>query len=75
MIVPYQNLSAEALRGLVEAFITREGTDYGAEEIALDVKVEQVMARIRTGEVVVVYDAGSETAGLALARELDGPTS
>ncbi len=39
MIIPYQMLSPEALRGVIEAFITREGTDYGAQEVALDTKV------------------------------------
>jgi len=35
-------LSPEALRGVIEAFVTREGTDYGAQEVPLDTKVFQV---------------------------------
>jgi uncharacterized protein len=29
MMIPHRMLSPEALRGVIEAFITREGTDYG----------------------------------------------
>ncbi len=29
MIIPHHMLSPETLHGVIEAFITREGTDYG----------------------------------------------
>jgi uncharacterized protein YheU (UPF0270 family) len=29
MIIPHRMLSPDALRGVIEAFVTREGTDYG----------------------------------------------
>jgi uncharacterized protein YheU (UPF0270 family) len=35
-------LSPEALHGVIEAFITREGTDYGLHEVPLVTKVGQV---------------------------------
>lgn len=37
--VSYTELSAEALRGVVEEFVTRAGTDYGAVERSLDQKI------------------------------------
>jgi uncharacterized protein YheU (UPF0270 family) len=43
-VVPYTELSADALQGVVEAFVLREGTDYGATEYALGRKVAQVLA-------------------------------
>ncbi len=30
MIIPHHMLSPEALHSVIEAFVTREGTDYGA---------------------------------------------
>ena len=42
MIIPHRTLSPDALRGVIEAFVTREGTDYGAQEVPLDTKVLQV---------------------------------
>ena len=47
MIIPHWMLSPEALRGVIEAFVTREGTDYGAQEVPLDTKVLQVQQRTR----------------------------
>ena len=39
MIIPHRRLSPAALRGVIEAFITREGTDYGLHEVPLATKV------------------------------------
>jgi uncharacterized protein len=54
--VPYEALSAQALRGLIEAFILREGTDYGEREVPLEVKVAQIMRRFERGEARIVFD-------------------
>ena len=58
--VPWQQLSEEALAGVVEEFITREGTDYGVEEFSLAQKVTQVMAQIRRGDVLMMFDHDTE---------------
>ena len=42
MIIPHRMLSPEALRGVIEAFVTREGTDYGVQDVPLATKVLQV---------------------------------
>ena len=42
MIIPYKQISPDALQGLIEEFITREGTDYGEMEFSLAQKVSQV---------------------------------
>ena len=42
VVVPYTELSEEALRGVLESFVLREGTDYGEREFSLDQKVEHV---------------------------------
>jgi len=67
--IPYQQLSAEALTGLVEAFINREGTDYGAIEIDLTQKIEQVMVLIRKGEALVLFDEASESCNIVLRQD------
>lgn len=64
MEIPADRLSPEALRGLVEEFVTREGTDYGDQEVSLETKVAQVLAQLRRGEVVIRYDPKSQTCGL-----------
>ena len=39
------DLSPETLRGLIEEFATRDGTDYGAIERSVEEKVAQVTDR------------------------------
>jgi len=64
MINHFERISPDALQGLVEEFITREGTDYGWEEFTLATKVEQVKQQLRRGEVVIVFDPASESVSL-----------
>ena len=59
-------LSREALRALVEEFVTRDGTDYGAVERSLDAKVADVLRQLDRGEVRIVFDPESETTSLVV---------
>jgi uncharacterized protein YheU (UPF0270 family) len=70
MIISYQMLSPEALRGVIEAFITREGTDYGAQEFSLDTKVLQVQQQLDAGTAVIVYDEETESCTIQPANQL-----
>jgi len=56
MQIPHDQLSPQALRGLIEEFVTRDGTDYGTTEASLAGKVVAVERQLRTGEAVLVYD-------------------
>lgn len=56
MRIPYQRLSPDALQGVLEAFVTREGTDYGRDEVPLATKVEQVRQQLVQGTAVLMYD-------------------
>ncbi|MEJ2415520.1 MAG: YheU family protein [Exilibacterium sp.] len=69
MIIPYTELSPEALQGLIEVFITREGTDYGEEEISLAEKVRQVRLQLQRGDVVIAFDVETETVNILSRRE------
>ena len=66
--VPFTALSTEALRGLVESVVLREGTDYGARERSFDSKVEELLARVRRGEARVVYNFDSQSADIVAAE-------
>lgn len=65
--VPPSALSPDVLRALVEEFITRDGTDYGAVERDLESKVADVMRQLERGEVRIAFDPDSETATLVPA--------
>ncbi len=64
MVVPHEKLSTEALRGLIEEFVTRPGTDTGYTEGSLDENVEMVMKQFKWGDIFVVYDANLQTANI-----------
>jgi uncharacterized protein YheU (UPF0270 family) len=59
--VPISELSADALRGVVESFVNREGTDYGAVERGLDDKVADVMRQLHAGTARLVFDTKTES--------------
>ena len=50
MIVPWQEIPPETLDNLIEEFVTRDGTDYGEQEIRTDTKVAQVREQLRRGD-------------------------
>jgi len=62
--VPVDALSKEALDGLVEEYVTRDGTDYGLHESSLRDKKDAVLAQLHTGEAVIVYDVATETTNI-----------
>lgn len=66
VIVPHEELSPDALRGVIEAFVLREGTEYGERDVSLDVKVSQVMRQLQRGEAQIVFDLESEEIGIVV---------
>jgi len=66
--VPHTALSADALRGIVEAFVLREGTDYGDREVPFEVKVAQVLRRLDRGEARIVFDPGTESVDILMVE-------
>lgn len=69
MIVPWEQVPADSLRNLVEEFVTRDGTDYGEQEISLETRVGQVMQQLRRAEVVIWFDGVTESITLMTARD------
>lgn len=72
MIIPLNQLSSEVLDGIIEAFILREGTDYGAEEVSFSEKKEQLLEQLKSGKIHVVYSELHETVNLMPADTFSG---
>lgn len=72
VIVPWRDLSDAALRGVIEEFVTREGTEYGLDDVSLDRKVEDVRRQLERGEVLVTWDESTETVQLVTRRDFHG---
>ena len=67
------DLSPEALRSLVEEFVSREGTDYGHEDRSLESKVAAVLRQLKSGEARIVFDLANESASIVMVRDLRDP--
>lgn len=70
MIVPANMLSDGALRGMIEEFVTRDGTDYGEQEVSLEERVEEVREQILTGKALIMFDSKTETTTIIPAEDL-----
>ena len=64
--IPFRELSADALRGVIEAYVLREGTDYGTVDYSLDDKVERVLEQLRRNEARIVFNPDDESVSLEL---------
>ncbi|WDP89396.1 MAG: YheU family protein [Desulfobacter sp.] len=67
--IPYDQLTPEALNGVIEEFVTRDGTDYGEHEVSLETKISQVLTHLKTGRAVIVFDPESETCNILRADD------
>ncbi len=62
MIIDHQLLSPASLEGLIESFVSREGTDYGEVEVSLADKTAEVKRQLDNGEALILYDEKTESA-------------
>ena len=67
--VPYGELSMEALQGVAEAFVLREGTEYGERPYTLEQKVRHVISQLERGEAVIVCEPRSGSVDIILQRD------
>lgn len=68
VVIPCRELSTEALHGLIEAFVLREGTEYGSHDVPLEVKRAQVLRQLQDGTARIVFDPDSESANIEVVR-------
>jgi uncharacterized protein YheU (UPF0270 family) len=67
--IPLERLTHEALLGIVDDFILREGTDYGHADVPLDTKRAQVLARLHAGHAVIVFDPRTESCTILMRAD------
>lgn len=61
MKIPLTSLSEEALERIIEAFVLREGTDYGHAEHDLASKCRAVRRQLQSGTAEIDFDPETET--------------
>ena len=67
--IPVDKLSPEALQGVINEFISRDGTDYGEMEVSPETNFRQVKDKLETGLAVLIFDDETETTNIFLAND------
>jgi uncharacterized protein YheU (UPF0270 family) len=73
IIVPINRLSTEALSGLIEEFVTRNGTDYGMRETSLNEKCTALRKQLTNGRAKIICDPSSQTFNIVLSEDVQQP--
>ena len=66
--IPYDRLSPETLRNMVQEFVTRQWEEVGDANFTLDDKVAQVFQQLKERKAKVVFDLASETGNIVVSR-------
>jgi uncharacterized protein YheU (UPF0270 family) len=69
MIIPFNELSEAALQALIEDFVTRDGTDYGQNELSMQDKAAKLLEALKEGELLISYNEDTESCGLVTRQE------
>lgn len=67
--ISWQSLSADALTGVIDDFVLREGTEYGAAEVSLEAKRERVREQLRRELAVIWFDQETQSVTIATASD------
>ena len=67
--IPVNKLSPEALQGVIEEYIFRDGTDYGEIEASRETNFRQVKYKLENGLAVLIFDDETETTNIFLADD------
>jgi uncharacterized protein len=67
--IPFESLSEDAQVGVLNEFIEREGTDYGAVEASLERKHNDLMRQMKKGDIKLVFDPGTESVTLMTVKQ------
>ena len=68
IVVPHTELSADALTGVIQSFVLREGTDYGERDVPFDTKVMQVRQQLERREAEIVFDPNTESIDIVVRK-------
>jgi uncharacterized protein YheU (UPF0270 family) len=66
MLIPYTAISTDALYGVIEEFVTREGTEYGHSDHSLDAKVRSVLKQLQAGTACLFFDSETESCDIVI---------
>ena len=59
--IPVDALSEDALLGVIDDYVNREGTDYGHRDFDLAQKRDAVRRELASGRAVITYDPATQS--------------
>jgi len=68
VVIPHTELSPDALTGVIESFVLREGTDYGERDVPFETKVLQVRGQLERREAEIVFDPNTESVDIVVRK-------
>lgn len=69
LLIPYEQLAADTLDALIEAFVLREGTEYGEQDVSLSDKVAQVKSQLHANQLVILYSELHESVDIITTQQ------
>ena len=70
VVIPYEEVSVAALEGILEEFITREGTNYGFYEYTVKEQLAKAKLMLEQGKISIVFDTVIERCHIINERQL-----
>lgn len=68
--IPHNQLSSEALQGVIEQFISKDGTDSGHVDTSFEAKISQVKKQLDSGRAVLLFDQKTGSCNIVSKDEL-----
>jgi len=59
--VPLERMAPQTRDSLLEEYASRDGTDYGLRETPLESRVQQLLAKLQSGDLVLLFELEEET--------------
>lgn len=69
LLIPYEQLATDTLDALIEAFVLREGTEYGEQDVSLSDKVVQVKSQLHANQLVILYSELHESVDIITTQQ------
>ena len=69
--IPIESLDRSIIFSIIEEFVLREGTDYGAYEVNFQSKIDEIYRKLESDEYSISYDESTESCTIIANVGLD----
>ena len=69
MKIDINHLDPDTLTNIIEAFVLREGTDYGMVEVSLADKINQIKEQLLNGDLLLLYSELHQTVNIVAKNQ------